>query len=373
MKKPKIAIITSFPREHVVHVYNEMTRLNEVDFRVFYLRKMPYGRHWEYGPSIEHDAVFIPEIRLHKHVYLSPGLFRAYRAYSPDLMIMTQYASPGMQLIMYHDSILRRPWVFWSEHPGMAYSYDPIFRNAFLRTIGRKIALAPVKSFPKEIWAIGSKAVDAYKKIASTKIPIKNLPYFADLNHFFHSGQNRSNYGTVRFLFCGNLHVVKGFDVVIDAIEDLFQSGRFNFEVHIAGVGPLKDKLEKVIRAGRGNVVYYGFLQLNEVPKLYSATDVLLFPSRYDGWGMALPEGMAASMPVISTAQTGSAVDMIMHGENGYLMESLNTEELVFYMCRFIEEPGIIRTMGKKARETATHYTHRVGARNFLDMIHGVT
>jgi len=372
LSKHKVAIITSFPRAQRVHVYNEMARLNEVNFQVFYLRQMPYGRHWEYGPSIEHEAVFIPEIRLRPHLYLSPGLLRAYNAYSPDLMIMTQYASPGMQLIMYVNVIKRKPWIFWSEYPGMLVPYEPIFRNKRLRDIGRKLALLPVKYFPKEIWAIGTSALKAYEKIVSNKIVIRNLPYFADLDVFFEAGADRSNHKKVRFLFCGNLHTVKGFDIVLDAIEKLYEGGLTNFELHVAGTGPLKERLEKQIRTGRKNISYYGFLQLDKIPELYSKTDVLLFPSRYDGWGMTLPEGMAAGMPVISTDQAGSAVDIIVQGENGYRMNIPSTDQLVFYMIKFIQEPDLIRTMGDKAREMAKRYTHHIGARTFLDLIHSV-
>jgi len=372
LNKPKVAIITSFPRAQRVHVYNEMARLDEINFRVFYLRKMTYGRHWTYGPAIEHDAVFIPEIRLQPYLYLSPGILRAYRAYSPDLMIMTQYAALGMQTVMYHDSILNHPWVFWSEYPGMLVPYEPIFKNDKLRNMGRSLALIPVKFFPKEIWAIGTKAGNAYKKIVSNKIPVKNLPYFADLDRFIEVGEKRKKHPRVQFLFCGNLHVVKGADIVAKAISALIGAEITNFEIHIVGTGPLIEQFDNLAKKWGQILHLYGFLQLNDVPDVFQHTDVLLFPSRYDGWGMTLPEAMAAGMPVISTAQTGSAIDMIVDGENGCMMAALNTEQLTFYMRRFIEEPKIIRKMGEKARETAKQYTHSIGARTFLDMIHNV-
>jgi glycosyltransferase involved in cell wall biosynthesis len=371
MKKPKVAIITSFPRAQRIHVYNEMARLDEVNFRVFYLREKIYGRYWTYGPSIEHDAVFIPEIRLRPHLYLSPGLLRAYRAYSPDLMIMTQYASPGMQLVMYHDSILNRPWVFWAEIPYVRYAENPIVSNNKLRAILRNFAMLPIKHWPCEVWGIGKNAVAEYRQLVDQNISVKNLPYYADLNRFFSAGEQRSHAPHVRFLFSGSLSLRKGADILAEAIQILTGQGH-NFEVHIAGKGPLQSCFEFLSDKAKEKIKLYGFVQLNEIPTIYADADVLLFPSLHDGWGMTLPEGMAAGMPVISTAQTGSAVDMIIHGENGYLMESLNTDQLVFYMRTFIEKPAIIRTMGEKARETAANYTHRVGARVFLDMIHNV-
>lgn len=366
--KPKVAIITSFPRAQRIHVYNEMARLNEIDFRVFYLRKMPHGRHWEYGPSIEHDAVFIPELRLRPHLYLSPGLLRAYRDYSPDLMIMTQYASLGMQLLMYHDSIFKHPWVFWSEIPHVLYAENPIIRNEKLRAFSRYVALVPIRYWSCEVWGIGKRAVKAFEEIVNKNIPVRNLPYYADLDQFFSVEASRSMSSCVRFLFSGSLSLRKGADVVAEAIQYL-SDNEHNFEVHIAGKGPLTSCFEKLTKNAREKVTLYGFLQLNEIPDAYCKADILIFPSRHDGWGMTLPEGLAAGMPAISTTQTGAAVDMIRDGVNGILLKNIDKEHLANAMLMFIKNPDLIPKMGSNAIETAKRYTHQIGAHIFTDMI----
>jgi len=366
---PKVAIISNTPSYHVVEVYNEMARLKEIDFRVFYLRKTSYGRHWDYGPPLEHDHIFIRELRLRKHLYLSPGLLREYLRYASDFMVVTQYTPPGMQKLMYFETLRGRPWVFWCEIPHVKYDTDPIIANERLRTALRKAGMLPLRFFAKEIWGIGQRAVRAFEEATSHRVKVYNLPYFSDLERFNEAGAGRRRGGRVRFLWCGSLILRKGADVAAQAVRVLAAEG-LDFELHVVGKGPLEANFQALPESARQRVYLHGFQQLNEIPQFYRNSDVLLFPSRHDGWGMTLPEGMGAAMPVISTAQTGSAVDMLIDGQNGFLLPELTLENLTAAMRQLIHQPALIDEMGGAARRMADNYNHRVGARRFLDIIH---
>ena len=368
MAKPKIAIVTSMPRVQRVEVYDEMARLDEVDFRVFYLQRLAHGRHWEYGPQPRHDAEFIREVRLRRQLYVNPGFLRRYLRFDPDLLIVTGYYAPAMQLAMYLESVRRRPWVFWAEMANTRYSEHPTFDSAWLRDRLRSVALFPLRHFPTEIWAIGTRAQADYNALVDGRVPVRNLPYFANLDRFFAAGAQRTPGDVVRFLFCGSLVVRKGADTIADAVERLAGEGHA-FELHIAGTGPLQDRFERLPADVRQRVHLHGFLQLDEVPEVYSKGDVLLFPSRHDGWGMTLGEGLAAGLPAISTAQTGAAVDMLREGENGFMLPELTTDRLVDAMRFYIKNPERIAPMRDAARATARQYTHEVGAKRFIEAI----
>lgn len=49
----------------------------------------------------------------------------------------------------------------------------------------------------------------------------------------------------------------------------------------------------------------------NDVSQLYSAFDVLMFPSTYEGLGMASIEAQAADLPVISSTEVPEEADII--------------------------------------------------------------
>ena len=365
----KTAIITSFPRAQRVEVYNEMARSGEVDFRVIYLRKLPYGRHWKYGPKIEHDCTFIPEWRIHKHLYWSPGLLSDFRKYDPGMMIMTQYASPGMQMMMYLCSLKDIPWAFWSEAPHVRFMEDPIVKNEWLRSQLRRVAMFPIDRWASEVWAIGEKAKKEFQGALCGKSIVRNLPYYSDLDRFRDVGENREVSDKVHFLFSGSLSLRKGADIVAEAIKKLDAMGGLDFTVTIIGKGPLEHKFSTMSPSARGRVKIHGFVQMDEVPRYYGQANVLLFPSRHDGWGMTLPEGMAAGMVVISTAQTGSAVDLIRDGENGILLPVPTEELLVSAMSRLIRRPDMVVRMGVKARAIVQTHGHHAGAKNFIRFI----
>ena len=363
----KVAIITSFPRAQRVSVYNEMHKNGDYEFRVFYLRSMPHGRHWDYGPNLTHDHKLIKELRIWKHLYLSPGLLKEFLDYDADMMIMTQYASPGMQLLMYYCSFKKIPWVFWSEAPHVRYE-TPFVKNEKLRTALRKMALLPIKYFSKEVWAIGKKALREYEEELGFKQIYKNLPYYSDLNAFFESDEKREKTDIPTFLFSGSLSFRKGADIFSDAIKNLAVKG-YQFKVIVMGIGPYECEFKKHCHYENVDIQMLGFVQLDNVPNIYSKANILAFPSRHDGWGMTLPEGMAAGMAVISTPYAGCAVDTITDKENGLIVDTNHPEELQNAMEYLIRNPDEISRLGIQAKKTIFSYTHTVGSARFGSMI----
>ncbi len=318
----RLAVITNFPSYHQVDLFNALCAQPGIDLMVFYLRHITPGRQWSTLREIRHPHQFIRELRWHRHFYLSPGLARAVDAFQPDLQIITQYASIGMQWMMYRAHLKRQKWLYWSEPPGVRYTDLPIFASERLRRAFRKVALWPLRlAGPCEVWGIGQRAVEGYSRVTSA--PVRNIPYYSDQEAFRATERGPIAY-PVRFLFAGKLVSHKGFDRVVDAIE-LLAKRRNDFELVVIGDGPDLSFTDRLSEKARGLVRYEGFKQLAEVPEVFARCDALLFPSRYDGWGMALVEAMAAGMAVISTREAGSARDMIEHGENGLILPRLSS------------------------------------------------
>ena len=65
----------------------------------------------------------------------------------------------------------------------------------------------------------------------------------------------------------------------------------------------------------------------NYIPSLYSILDVYVHAASFEPFGFVIPEAMMNGAPVVSTP-TGSALDAIIHKENGYLAEYKNSDSL---------------------------------------------
>src|SRR5690606_13612865 len=104
-----------------------------------------------------------------------------------------------------------------------------------------------------------------------------------------------------------------------------------------------------------------------ELPAIYARADVLCAPSRHDGWGLVVPEGLAAGLPVIATDRTGAAIDLVDEGRNGWLVRAGSESALVNAVRRVakLDENELLR-MSAAATLRARAHTLEEGARRFL-------
>ena len=106
---------------------------------------------------------------------------------------------------------------------------------------------------------------------------------------------------------------------------------------------------------------------------------VYVLPSYHEGMPRTVLEAMAAGRPIITTdvpgcretvplTQKGKAQkergEFVMEGENGFLVQVKNADALALAMKRFIDDPALIRSMGKSSREIAEkkYDVHKVNA-----------
>lgn len=121
-----------------------------------------------------------------------------------------------------------------------------------------------------------------------------------------------------RFLFVGRLHEQKGLDLLLDAYEAYRQTVSEPWGLDIVGMGSLASQC-----AGKEGVTLHGFLQPAQTRQLMVKGGVLVLPSRYDPWPLALVEGASAGLPVICSTECGSAVEVIRDGFNGWVVPPL--------------------------------------------------
>lgn len=366
-KARKIAVVTNMPSYHQVDFFNRLSELPSIELHVFYLRELTPGRQWIELKEINHQHTFVREHRIHNHFYLNTGFFRTVKCFEPDLIIITQYASIAMQGMMYYAMIRRIPWIFWSERPGVEWTELPIFNSNLLRKVFRKAALIPVKK-ATAVWGIGKRATSYFQSMSPRSC--KNLPYYSDIRPFLDIIRNDLS-EPIKFLYAGKFNIRKGFDVLVDSIDIIMGQGR-QAKFTFVGDGPLKHKLMELVSKYSPHVEYIGFKEIREMPSIFAKCDVLLCPSRYDGWGMVVAEGMAAGMPVISTTNTGAAIDMIINKINGLILENLNTDEIAKAINYFISNPQSIPRMREEARKISLRYHVEVGAKNFLRYVDDV-
>ena len=150
-------------------------------------------------------------------------------------------------------------------------------------------------------------------------------------------------------VYIGRIEHHKGVKTLMDAV-----SGLRGASLVIGGDGSGREELEKYA-AGKGlsGIKFAGHLPLEEVKRLVGESLFTVVPSEwYENFGMSVIESFACCRAVIG-ARTGGIPEIIDDGENGFLFQPGNVEELREKMARLLESPALAGEMGMKGRRKA--------------------
>jgi glycosyltransferase involved in cell wall biosynthesis len=210
--------------------------------------------------------------------------------------------------------------------------------------------------------AIGKRNAELYLAYGVPSEKIRTAPYFVDNEFFGNSADSlRKDRGVLKtqfglppdaetvFLFMGKLIEKKHPDHLIKAWSRLPDDLRAKSAVLFGGSGSMMTSLQHQARNG-GRTAFAGFLNRNDLPRAYAASDALVLPSDAgETWGLVVNEAMASGLPAIVSDRVGSAPDLVVPGKTGYTYEYGNIEKLTECMERVMREQ-IASMMGSAAR-----------------------
>lgn len=170
-------------------------------------------------------------------------------------------------------------------------------------------------------------------------------------NEFFKPKLPKRRGEKVRFIYLGLLGARKGLPLLLDSWTEgeLFKTA----ELWIAG--PADEHAKNAVAAIPG-VFYKGKVSHNEIPRLLSHCDCLVFPSFFEGFGQVILEAMASSLTVIATDAT-AAPDIIEDFREGFIIKAGDRNELKDRMEILSKDPVLCYNMGNQAREKAKTFS----------------
>jgi glycosyltransferase involved in cell wall biosynthesis len=83
---------------------------------------------------------------------------------------------------------------------------------------------------------------------------------------------------------------------------------------------------------------------------------MLLLTSRWEPFGLVIPEAMSCGVPVVSFEGDGPC-EIITDGVDGYIVKDRNIEEFADKVCKLIENVELRQQMGKNAIQKAQRYS----------------
>jgi glycosyltransferase involved in cell wall biosynthesis len=168
-----------------------------------------------------------------------------------------------------------------------------------------------------------------------------------------------------RLLFLSNLLVSKGVYILLDALKILKDKG-YSFICDFVGaetaeIDAVRFEKEVFKRCLNEVVVYKGKQYGEEKNNSLSKSDIFVFPTHNETFGLVLLEAMQYKLPVISTNE-GAIPDIVRNGETGFIVEKENTSSLSEAIAKLLDDCGLCKTMGEKGFQ---HYINNFTLERF--------
>jgi glycosyltransferase involved in cell wall biosynthesis len=142
----------------------------------------------------------------------------------------------------------------------------------------------------------------------------------------------------------GRLVSDKNHIIVIEALHQLKQKHRKSIRLYVAGDGPYRGQLEKVVKDLHldQDVVFLGVLGVKEMITFYEAMDVVVLPSLNEAFGLVFIEAIALGVPVLVSNAFGSLnyIDSHKFQLEDFSFNPHALEELIHKLEIYLENKG---------------------------------
>ncbi len=144
----------------------------------------------------------------------------------------------------------------------------------------------------------------------------------------------------LRVLFVGHVSVAKGAPALLEAVAQMVD---VPVELRLVGAPSM---IVPPRLAGHPAIRWVGSVSRSEVMRHYRECDVLVFPSRSDGFGMAQVEAQAWRLPIIASRYCGRVVE---DGVNGILLPEVSARAIEAALRRVAEKPALLAKFSRQS------------------------
>lgn len=335
----RAVFITNIPSPYRVDFFVYLQKnFPQYEFHVIFSGAGMENRKWsveldglEHATFLKSRTLIIRKRFDDRYIFLPQGVEKALEEIKPDMVFAMEY-NPTILRAVHWCRRHKIPFVSWTD--GTLHSERNIGK---VQKLSRSYIIKRASAF------VASSTASREAQIAygadSSKCFISYLT--VDIDKYL---TKKTSYEARQLLYVGSLIQRKGLDLLLPAFAEISEDIR----LVIVGEGQEKQALiEQIAKLGLMNrVEFRGFVEGEELRRLYRESDVFVLPTREDCFGLVILEAMCASLPVISSKYADGARDLIVEGENGYIADPEDTAAFAEAMERIFSE-GRLAEMGE--------------------------
>lgn len=360
------------PAPYMVDRFNALVDRDELEFEAWFNERRGTDRSWEVDETTwKFRYRYLPSVSVAGRTFRWPApLFGP----KPDLII-SLYAEPVFVVGWMISRLRRVPTGF-----RVLRTFDSWVRRSFYKDFIKRLMFRAAD-------AIETPGPDGRAfAIACGARPEKIFECTHTVNpRFFEARQRISDAERIEllsslglsgvvFTYVGRLWKGKGLEILLQAYKAIREQQGADVRLMLVGDGPDELELRELCRQDRiEGVVFTGFLESELLPQYLAASDVFVFPTLGDPYGLVVDEALASGLPVIATSAAGEIRDRVHDGVNGFVVESGVLSSLTERMAKLYEDADMRRSMATESTRIVEGKTPDKWAGEFCDLIRRVT
>jgi hypothetical protein len=237
------------------------------------------------------------------------------------------------------DELYRREFAQFPEWAAAAYRRPDAWRRRVLQEWAVADKVIVNSSWVKQF--VESEGVPAHK-VHILPLAFEHSPAGQD--------EVRRPDDSFRFLWVGGVSIGKGFHHAATAFKRLLDQG-VKCELRVIGAVSIPPAKREALR---GYLTLEGPKPKAEVMAAYRSSDVFLFPTVADGFGLTQLEALSQGLPVIASTRCG---EVVQNGISGWCLDPLNTDSLTAAMLTAATHRPLVEAMRPACHQRAREFS----------------
>jgi len=252
------------------------------------------------------------------------------------------------------------PLGYWKDEARILSHFKILSRHIAYRFLWPLIKRAARGPLPC-VLAVSPLAQEQLRKVGFPEEVIFPFGYFTERKNGIPVQRKQAE--VLRALFSGTLIRRKGLDIAIAAVRRV-NSPTVKVQLDIYGAGEVK----KFLAHSEPGISYKGVYLQEQAQRVISAYDLMLVPSRHEGWGLVVNEALMQSVPVCASDRVGAKCLLETSGA-GLTFRSGDAAHLAALLAHLAADRHALQVMAQNCNRIANLITPSAGAEYLREVI----
>lgn len=339
VKRDKITIIVdNIITPYGVARYNEINKVLDGQFEVWFQAETEMGRNWTEFPTTHFKHRFLSDLL---SIPINPEIFKLMRDYRYKVkrVVCCGWDSLTYLHIFWFCKINKIRCTLWSG--------STVFEKNWRRSLFLSLTKLII-SWADDYIAYGTRAKEYLIRLGAKQDKIKIFLNSIDVD-YYQKESNRLKYTRKELrkkyniqykdkviIYIGQLIDRKGIKELVAAFANIARK-RSDLTLILVGDGKLREDIAQIISGiSWAKIQLLDFIQYFQLPELYAISDVLILPSKQEVWGLVVNEALASGLPVIVSKFAGSSVDIVTDS-NGIIIEEITEKGITSALNQYLK------------------------------------